>query len=232
MNKSQDGTKVKTGIPEPALRRMPVYLFYLKRLREQGELNISAPQIGKDLDYDSTQVVKDLAYTGITGKPRVGYNNYELISALEEFLGFNRKNEAFLVGTGNLGSALLSYQGMQEFGVKIIAGFDNNKTKIGKQFGNIYVLDFNKFEDLAKRLHITIGILCTPAEVAQQVAEKMVASGIKAIWNLSPAYLKLPANIIVQNTSMYANLAVLVRKLYDQDIHSRSKISENPYENI
>jgi len=216
MDNSKNKISLKSGVPEPTLRRMPVYMFYLKRLREDGIINISAPRIGKDLDFDSTQVVKDLSYSGISGKPRVGYNIYELISALEEFLGFNRKNEAFLVGVGNLGSALLSYQGLQETGVKIIAGFDVDKTKVGKTFGNAHVLHMDKFQDLVERLHISIGILTTPAVNAQQVAEKMVNCGITAIWNLTPVNLKLREDIIVQNTSMYANLFVLVKKLTDK----------------
>jgi len=217
MDKSKNKSKSKAGVPEPTLRRMPVYMFHLKRMRANGVMNISAPQIGKDLDYDATQVVKDLSYTGISGRPRIGYNTYELIAALEEYLGYNRKNEAFLIGAGKLGSALLSYDGMKEFGVKIIAAFDKNPEVIGTQVGDVHILSIDKLSDLARRLHISIGILTTPANVAQQMAEFMVQSGIKAIWNLSPAYLKLPENIIVQNTSMYANLAVLVRKLYDQE---------------
>ena len=217
MDKSKNKSKSKAGVPEPTLRRMPVYMFHLKRMRANGVMNISAPQIGKDLDYDSTQVVKDLAYTGVSGRPRVGYNTYELIAALEDYLGYNRKNEAFLVGAGKLGTALLSYDGMKEFGVKVIAGFDKDPNVVGTQVGDVHILGLDKLTDLARRLHIQIGILTTPANVAQQVADFMVQSGIKAIWNLSPAYLKLPDNIIVQNTSMYANLAVLVRKLYDQE---------------
>ncbi len=223
MDKSKNKSKTKTGIPEPTLRRMPVYMFHLKGLRAKGVMNISAPQIGRDLDYDATQVVKDLSYTGVTGKPRIGYNTYELISGLEEFLGYNRKNEAFLIGTGKLGAALLSYQGMEEFGIKVIAAFDNDTKKIGTQIGAVHVLGLDKFADLSNRLHISIGILTVPAEVAQKVAELMVKAGIKAIWNLTPTYLKLPDHVIVQNTTMYANMAVLVRKLYDQE----SQLKEN-----
>lgn len=222
MDKAKNKTTVKSGVPEPTLRRMPVYMFYLKRLREDGVVNISAPRIGKDLDFDSTQVVKDLSYSGISGKPRIGYNIYELISALEEFLGFNRKNEAFLVGVGNLGSALLSYQGLQETGVKIIAGFDVDTGKVGKTFGSAHVLHMDKFQDLVERLHISIGILTTPAGIAQQVAEKMVDCGITAIWNLTPVNLKLSEDIIVQNTSMYANLFVIVKKLTDKQEQQNS----------
>ena len=140
MNISRKNRKSKR-VPEPTLRRLPGYLFFLEKVREDGILNISAPVIGRELKCDPTQVVKDLAVTGIKGKPRVGYNTYELIHTLEEFLGFNKTNEAFLIGAGNLGSALMAYQEHQSLGLKIIAAFDTNEKKIGAHIGGIHVLD-------------------------------------------------------------------------------------------
>lgn len=200
-------------VPEPTLRRLPGYLFYLEKVKEEGVLNISAPSIGKALNCDPTQVVKDLAVTGVKGKPRVGYNTYELCQALEEFLGFNRVNEAFLVGAGNLGSALMGYQEHQTLGIKIIAAFDVDENKIGKQIGGIHVLEYNKLFQLADRLNVRIAILTTPNEVAQDVAEDLVACGIQAIWNFTRSNLDLPENIVVENTSMSSYAAVLLRKL-------------------
>jgi redox-sensing transcriptional repressor len=205
--------KVQAQVPEPTLKRLPGYLYFLERAREEGIINISAPAIAKSLKCDSTQVVKDLAYTGIKGKPGVGYNTYELIHALEIFLGFNRINEAFLVGTGNLGSALMAFQEHQSLGLKIIAGFDVDEEKIGKAIGGIHVLDYNKMFSLAERLNVKIGIITTPDHAAQDVAEDMVNCGIKAIWNFSPANLDLPEDIIVQNTSMSSYAAVLLHRL-------------------
>lgn len=217
MAAAKGNIKVKLGVPEPTLKRLPQYLFYLKQLRNEGEMNITAPLIGKALGYDNTQVVKDLSHTGVTGKPRVGYNIYEVIQALEEFLGFNRNNEAFLVGAGNLGSALMSYQGSSELGVKIIAGFDTDADKIGSQIGGVHVLSIDKLADLAGRLHIKIGILCVPSPVAQKTCNLLVKAGIKAIWNLTPTHLTVPEYIVLQNTSMYSNVAVLLRKLHDSE---------------
>ena len=204
---------MQAQVPEPTLKRLPGYLYFLERAREEGIINISAPAIAKSLKCDSTQVVKDLAYTGIKGKPGVGYNTYELIHALEIFLGFNRINEAFLVGTGNLGSALMAFQEHQSLGLKIIAGFDVDEEKIGKAIGGIHVLDYNKMFSLAERLNVKIGIITTPDHAAQDVAEDMVNCGIKAIWNFSPANLDLPEDIIVQNTSMSSYAAVLLHRL-------------------
>ncbi len=205
--------KNKAQVPEPTLKRLPGYLYFLEKAREDGIINISAPAIARSLQCDSTQVVKDLAYTGVKGKPGVGYNTYELIHSLEIFLGFNRINEAFLVGTGNLGSALMAFQEHQSLGLKIIAGFDIDETKIGKSVGGIHVLEYNKMFSLAERLNVKIGIITTPDHAAQEVAEDMASCGIMAIWNFSPAHLNLPEEIIVQNTSMSSYAAVLLHRL-------------------
>lgn len=209
---------MKDQVPEPTLKRLPGYLYYLEQMKEDGVINISAPTIGKDLDCDPTQVVKDMAVTGVKGKPGVGYNTYELIHALEEFLGFNKVNEAFLVGAGNLGSALMAYQEHQALGLKILAAFDVDENKIGKTIGGIHVLEYNKLFHLSGRLNVRIGILTTPNHVAQEVAEDLVNCGVKAIWNFTSVKLNLPAGIIIQNTSMSSYAAVLLRRLNDLNV--------------
>jgi redox-sensing transcriptional repressor len=212
--------KNKKQVPEPTLKRLPNYLYYLEQLKERGVLTISAPVIGRDLKCDPTQVVKDLAVTGIKGKPRVGYDTYELVHTLEDFLGFNRTNEAFLIGAGNLGSALMAYQEHQSLGLKIIAAFDVAPEKIGNTIGGIHILDYNKLFSLSDRLEVKIGILTTPNNVAQDVAEDMVNCGVKAIWNFTSAQLHLPENIIVQNTSMSSYAAVLLQQLNESENNS------------
>ncbi|AHW60846.1 redox-sensing transcriptional repressor [Draconibacterium orientale] len=207
--------KNKKQVPEPTLRRLPGYLFFLEKVREKGVMNISAPSIGKELKCDPTQVVKDLAFTGVKGKPRVGYNTYELCHALEKFLGFNQVNEAFLVGAGNLGSALMAYQENQTLGLKVIAAFDVDEKKIGQNIGNTPVLEYNKLFHLSNRLDVEIAILTTPNNVAQEVAEDLVNCGVKAIWNFTHEILDLPDHIIVQNTSMSSSTAVLLQRLND-----------------
>lgn len=220
MNISRKYKKI-TQVPEPTLRRLPGYLFFLEKVRKEGVINVSAPTIGKELKCDPTQVVKDLSVTGIKGKPRVGYNTYELIHTLEDYLGFNRTNEAFLVGAGNLGSALMAYQEHQSLGIKIIAAFDNSPEKIGAHIGGIHVLEYNKLFHLSNRLDVKIGILTTPNHVAQDVAEDLVNCGIKAIWNFTSSKLQLPENIVVEQTSMSAYAAVLLQRLSDLETNSK-----------
>lgn len=208
--------KRQQAVPEPTVRRMPQYLHLVRALREKGDLYVSAPVIARMLNLDPTQVVKDMAYTGVSGKTRIGFSTEELQLALEDFLGYNRKHEAFLVGAGYLGSALIQYQGFREAGMKIVAAFDTDKRKFGTEIQGVPVFSLEKFRDLASRLHISIGIITTPAGAAQSVADLMVVWGIKAIWNFAPVALKVPEHIIVQDTHIYANLAVIINKLGQQ----------------
>ncbi|MCE1200717.1 MAG: redox-sensing transcriptional repressor Rex [Bacteroidia bacterium] len=205
--------RIVQPVPEPTVRRMPSYLNLLREMLRREEQFVSAPAIAKLLHLDPTQVVKDLSYTGISGKPRVGYMVSELVLALEDFLGYNRTHEAFLVGAGYLGSALIQYQGFRESGLKIVAAFDIDKRKVGSEIAGVPVFHLEKFRDLASRLHISIGILTTPAPAAQSVADLMVGWGIKAIWNFAPVPLIVPEHVIVQDTHIYANLAVILNKL-------------------
>jgi redox-sensing transcriptional repressor len=206
----------KERVSEPTLKRLPIYLHFLQKAKEGGLLTISAPLMAKELHADPTQIVKDLAVTGVKGRPRIGYNIYEVVQAIEEFLGFNKTQDAFLIGAGNLGSALVAYPEFRNFGLKIVAAFDSDKGKIGKSKSGINVLHIDKFPDLTKRLNVKIAVITTPTEAAQEVAEYVVDCGIQAIWNLTPVRLNVPEDIIVQNTSMYSNVAILLKKMQDK----------------
>jgi redox-sensing transcriptional repressor len=209
--------KKSVAVPEPTVRRLPTYLNIAKNLLENGEMHVSAPALARILKIDPTQVTKDLSYTTATGKTRVGYQLDELIVSIEDFLGYNRNNEAFLVGAGHLGNALIQYQGFRDSGMRIVAAFDTDKKKIGHEIAGVPVFDLEKFRDLAGRLHITIGIITTPPSAAQNIADLMVGWGIKAIWNFAPVSLIVPEHIIVQDTHIYANLAVILNRLHNSD---------------
>ncbi|HEY3320735.1 MAG TPA: redox-sensing transcriptional repressor Rex [Planctomycetota bacterium] len=200
-------------ISEATLRRMPTYLHLLYRYLERGEENVSCSAIGAELNLDPTQVRKDIEATGVIGKPRVGFAVVGLIGAIEEFLGWNKVNEAFLVGVGHLGTALLGYQRMQNYGVSIIAAFDADLSKVGTQIHGREVLAIERLTDLAKRMHVHVGIITVPAEHAQKVADVMVAGGIQAIWNFAPVSLRVPEHVLVRNEELYYSLAALSRKL-------------------
>ncbi|MFY9854335.1 MAG: redox-sensing transcriptional repressor Rex [Terracidiphilus sp.] len=201
------------SISQPSLKRLPQYHHYLKDLEAKGISRVSCSAIGRDLGLIPVQVRKDLQYTGIIGKPKTGYSVPELIQAIETFLGWNNVNEAFLVGVGNLGTALLGHERFSKFGLQIVAAFDTDSAKVGQWVREKMVLPLDKLADLAQRMSIHLGIITTPAEGAQVVADEMVKGGIQAIWNFAPVKLKVPEHIIVHNEDLYNSLASLSWKL-------------------
>jgi redox-sensing transcriptional repressor len=202
--------------PLPSVRRLPAYLRFLQLLRARGRDVVSCTHIGEELGLLSTQVRKDLAVTGIVGKPKVGYNIPELINAIEDFLGWNNTSDAFLVGAGSLGSALLGYGGFKEYGLNIVAGFDINPAKVGTTIHDREIFPLEKFHELAMRMHVLIGILAVPASAAQDAANLMVLSGIRAIWNYTPVQLEVPDTVVVEDVKLAASLAVLSSRLAER----------------
>ncbi len=201
-------------IPEPTLRRLPIYYQYLKKWHAETHLDyISSNQIGADLNVLPIQVRKDLEVTEAVGKPKLGYNVAELISTIEAFLGWDNTTDGYLVGVGNLGSALLGYQGFKEYGLNIIAAFDTDEGKVGKEIHGTMVLPVEKLSNMIRRMGIKIGILTVPAHSAQALAETMVNAGIRAIWNFSPVKINVPAHVIVQHENLASSLVVLSKKL-------------------
>ena len=207
-----DGAPVKT-VSEPTLKRLPLYHRFLKELPATGRETVSCTDIGLDLDLDPTQVRKDLESVGIVGRPRIGYVRANVIEGLEQFLGWKNVNDAFLVGAGSMGSALLGYRKFEQYGLKIVAAFDLDPSKIGRQIHGKHVLPLSKLTDLAWRMHVLIGIITVPASEAQTVADQMVAGGIRAIWNFAPVRLHVAEQVIVHNEDLYCSLASLSQKL-------------------
>jgi redox-sensing transcriptional repressor len=200
-------------IPEPALRRLPWYLSYVKLLRSHGETIVSSTQIAKKIDVSASQIAKDLSYVDISGKTRVGYDIDELINVLESFLGFTNTHRAVVFGVGSLGAALLSDSGLEQFGLKIIAGFDVNAAIVNKQINNIPVFHSGEFIRKNEIIKAEIGILTVPPGIAQEVSEYMIRGGINAIWNFTPFRIRVPDGVVLQNTSLYAHLAVMFNRL-------------------
>lgn len=197
----------------PSVRRLPAYLHLLKQLEATGLDFVSGTQISQELKLEPIQVRKDLAITGIVGKPRIGFPVTALITAIETFLGWDNTTDAFLIGSGHLGSALLGYQGFKEHGLNIVAAFDNAEEKFGQTIHDTEVFPLEKLPDLAERMHVRIAIMTVPASEAQSIADFLVDAGIEGIWNFTPVSLRLPANIVVQHEDLACGLAVLSKKL-------------------
>lgn len=174
---------------------------------------ISASRISQDLGVQHTQVRKDLAMTGAQGTPKVGHKIDELIHLIEEFLSWNQTNNAFLVGVGNLGMALLGYEGLMQSGLRIVAAFDHDPSKIGTRIGGIKVVGLDRLSDIVTAFPPHLAIITTPADVAQGIADRLIESGVKAIWNFAPIRLHVPSDVVIENVDMRSSLAVLSYKL-------------------
>jgi len=205
--------KIDFKVPEPTLRRLPWYLAYAQLVQKSGELYLSSTQIAANIAVDASKVAKDLSYVQISGKTRVGYDVTELVQVLEKFLGFTNTHKAFLFGVGSLGGALLHDDGLKQFGLEIVAGFDVKYELAGTSIHRVPIHHLDHFKELQQQTHINIGVLTVPVDKAQKTAEIMIDGGIQAIWNFTPFRIRVPENIIVQNTSIYAHLAVMFNRL-------------------
>ena len=205
--------KYSDRVPEPTLQRLPWYLSNAKLMREKGETYVSSTQISKQTNIDASQAAKDLSYVKIAGRTRVGYEVNALIDVLEDFLGFTRLHKAFLFGVGSLGSALLRDSGLSQFGLKIVGAFDINPELVGKEINGIHIYHSDEFEKVMEQAGVRIGVLTVPINMAQEITDKMVEGGIEAVWNFTPFRIRVPEHIVVQNTSLYAHLAVMFNRL-------------------
>lgn len=203
-----------TNVSKATIGRMPAYLRYLKEKELQGERTISSTAIAEDLRLNAVQVRKDLAViSSVAGKPKLGFEISELIADINRFLGYDNVTDAVLVGAGGLGSALLGYNGFKTYGLNIVAAFDADPAIVGKEVGGVKVFDASQIVHLVRRLNVRIGIITVPKAAAQEVADKLVEGGVRAIWNFASAPLNLPGNIAVKNEDMAASLAILSKRL-------------------
>ena len=186
---------------------------YNNSIYENGEDYVSSTSISKQINVDASQVAKDLSYVKIAGRTRVGYKIDTLIEVLEDFLGFTRIHKAYLFGVGNLGGALLQDSGLSQFGLEIVGAFDVNPNLVGTTINGIPVYHTDDFEMVMSADRVNIGMLTVPINIAQEITDRMLAGGIKAVWNFTPFRIRVPENIVVQNTSLYAHLAVMFNRL-------------------
>ena len=205
-------------VSKSVLKRLPGYLAYLKSLPEDAPAHISATSLANALGMGEVQVRKDLAIVSDGGRPKIGYLRESLITDIEQFLGYDNTTDAVLIGAGKLGLALMGYSGFEEYGLNIQAAFDNNpvadKTEDGQP-----IYPMTKLEHFCKVHKVLMGIITVPAAHAQEVADRLIACGIKAIWNFAPVHLDVPEHVLVQNENMATSLAVL-------SVHLRAQIKD------
>ena len=198
---------MKSDIPVTSLQRLPVYLNYLKSLTSDGF--ISSGAIARALGMGEVLVRKDLAFTSAQGRTRVGYLRTELIAALEDYLGCNDKKDAVIFGAGELGKALMSYNGFSNYGIEIVAAFDNDSAKVGTYVGGKPVFNVENAPEKLAELSPRLAVLCVPASVAQAVADMLISCGVKKILNFAPVLIRADDGVNIRNMDVAANLAIL-----------------------
>jgi len=196
-------------IPNPAVRRLSLYLRQLQAFKRKDRRTISSKQLGESLGLTDAQVRKDLAYFGQFGHPGIGYRVDDLIAQLRHILGTDKTWNVVLVGAGNLGRALMAYRGFTAKGFNLAAVFDNDPTKAGKRIGGFVIQPLSELEETIRKHAVRLGVLTVPAEVAQDVADKLVAAGVRGLLNFAPISLQLPPNIAINSVDLAVSLEQL-----------------------
>ncbi len=197
----------------PSIKRLPLYLQIIRQIANENLDYISGTTIAWELGLAPIQVRKDLAITGIVGKPKKGYPAAELITAIERFLGWDEMRKAVIVGAGNLGTALAGYSSFKKHGLSICAAFDIDPKKAGGEIHGIPVLPLESAKTQIERLQAKIAILTVPHDEAQDAADAIIEAGIEAIWNFSSARLKVPSHVALQREDLTSGYAMLCVKM-------------------
>ncbi len=194
-------------------RLMRYYRFLSESSFKKPPQTITSAQIAEALDIDPTQVRKDFGTIGLLGIGRVGFDVCEVCRAIRFNLGFDQRQEAVLIGTGHLGTALLAYSGFESYGLHIVAAFDSDSDKVGGEIAGCAVKPMRAMKPYIKRRGIRLAILTAPHEVAQKLADRLVSAGIKAIWNFAPTRLTAPPDVLVRDEHISLGLSVIAHHL-------------------
>ena len=196
-------------IPSPAVQRLSLYLRRLEQLDVEGAQTISSHRLARDLHITAAQLRKDLAYFGQFGRPGVGYRVRPLIDELRHILGTDRTWPVVVVGVGDLGRALLRYRGFHRKGFEFVAAFDIAPGKVGKRFGPIIVQHLDELPQVVSEYRVRLGVIATPPESAQAVAELLGRCGVQGILNFAPVTLQMPPDVSVAPVDLAASLEQL-----------------------
>ncbi|MFW5642773.1 MAG: redox-sensing transcriptional repressor Rex [Alkalispirochaeta sp.] len=197
----------------PTIKRLPSYLHIVEAAAREGRDFISGTVIAEELELEPIQVRKDLAITGIIGKPRIGFPVQELITAINTFLQWNRVHNAIIVGAGHLGSALMGYAEFPRHGLQIIGAFDPDPDKIGGTINGVPIFGLNELTNRIRGKEVDLAVLTVPSAHAQEMSDLLVGCGIKAIWNFTNVKIKTPEDVIVEKEDLSSGYAVLSVKM-------------------
>jgi redox-sensing transcriptional repressor len=212
--------------PVPTLERLATYLTYLSQLDQSRVDMISSAEMERRTGINAAQFRKDLSYFGEFGRPGIGYSVQELIKRISRILKVEDEQRVLLVGSGNLGSAVVGYPGLRAQNFHIVAVFDNNYSKIGRRLWDLDIFDVGELKERNRELEARIGIIAVPAPAAQEVAETLVDAHIKAILNFAPVALKLPQHIAVRNVDFVQELAVLSFQAAEKEESAQDGMTE------
>lgn len=196
-------------ISESTVRRLSLYLQYLELIQDQGRTTVSSEELARRSGATSAQVRKDLSFFGSFGKRGMGYEVPALVTRLREILGLERAYRVVLVGAGKIGGALIHYEGFRRRGFEVSAIYDRDPKKIGSRSNGLVVRDVKQLEADLKKEPTDIGIVVTPGEAAQEVADRLVRAGVKALLNFAPVQLKVPRDVEVKTVNMAQELEAL-----------------------
>jgi redox-sensing transcriptional repressor len=200
----------KLNISQEVVRRLSLYLRNLRRLQESGVEVISSDKISKFLNVSPEQFRKDLSYFGEFGKRGVGYEVERLKEELESILGIDKKWKIALVGVGKLGSAILGFEGLSRFNLRIVSCFDIDNNKIGTEIHNVKIHSIKDIKKIVKEKNIKVAIITTPPEAAQFVADELIGAQVKGILNFAPVILKAPDDVFISNVDMACEMESLL----------------------
>jgi redox-sensing transcriptional repressor len=196
-------------VADSTVRRLSLYLRYLEEFEDQGIATISSEALASRGGTTSAQVRKDLSFFGSFGKRGLGYAVPELSRRLREILGLGRRYRVAMIGAGKIGSALVQYRGFRQRGFDIVAIYDSDPAKIGRQWNGLSVQHIDSLEAELARRPVDMAVLVTPAEAAQAVTDRLVRAGVKAILNFAPAQLTVPADVEVKTVNLALELETL-----------------------
>jgi redox-sensing transcriptional repressor len=197
------------AIPEATVGRLPIYLRALVEMAENGATTISSGDLADAAGVNSAKVRKDLSYLGSYGTRGVGYDVAYLIHQVRRELGLTQDWPVVIAGAGNLGHALSNYKGFAERGFRVVALVDNVDSKVGERVGDMTVEHIDGLPGIVRREDVAIGVICTPAGAAQEVADRMVVAGIRSILNFAPAVISVPEHVSVRKVDLSIELQIL-----------------------
>ena len=197
------------SISKATVDRLPRYYRCLRQLTDEGVEIASSEELGRRLAINPEQIRKDLAFFGQFGKKGVGYYVAELKESIGTILGLDHHWNVAIIGMGHLGAALANYQGITRLGFRLAAILDANPIVIGTRVGERRVEDIAYLAEIIAERDIRIGVIAVPAAAAQSVADKLVAAGIRGIWNFAPVKLRVPPNIPFVSEDLSVGLSSL-----------------------